>query len=84
MNDIGTPAHKVEDTLDREVGLVQTSIDLVASGGAVSTTVAGLRLADLVLEIVTPGASARGVLVEPLWGADETVTDVRVRRMDRS
>jgi hypothetical protein len=83
MNDIGTPAHQVKDTLDREVGLVQTSIDLVASGGAVSTTVAGLRLADLVLEIVGPGALSRGVLVEPLWSADETVTDVRVHRIDR-
>jgi hypothetical protein len=84
VNEIGTSTHVVQDALDREVRLVQDSIDLVASGGAVSTTVIGLRLADLVIEIVGPAASSRGVLVEPLWGADEAITDVRVRRMDRS
>jgi hypothetical protein len=84
MNEIGSPAHDVQDALDREVGLVQTSIDLVATGGAVSTTVAGLRLADLVVDIVRPAAAARGVVVEPLWGADETLTDVRVHRMDHA
>jgi hypothetical protein len=84
MNEISTPAHEVEDALDREVRLVQDSIELVASGGAISTTVAGLRLADLVVEIVAGRAAQRDVLVEPLWGADETTTDVCIRRMPGS
>jgi hypothetical protein len=69
----------VQHALDREVELVMSAIDLVAGQGAPSATVGGLRMTDLVIEIVRPLAAQRGVVVEPLWGADETTTDVRVR-----
>ena len=69
----------VQHALDREVELVTSAIDLVGSHGAPSATVSGLRLMDLVIEIVRPLAAQRGVVVEPLWGPDETTTDVRVR-----
>lgn len=80
MDDQGASTLDVQHALDREVELVTSAIDLVASGGAPSTMVIGLRLEDQVLEIVGPLAVRRGVIVEPLWGPDETTTGVRVRR----
>jgi hypothetical protein len=79
MKESGGSRLDVQHALDREVELVTSAIDLVAGHGAPSATVAGLRLTDLVIEIVGPRAAERGVVVEPLWGADESTTDVRVR-----
>ena len=59
-----------------------SAVNLVASGGAKSTTVVGLRLTDAVIEIVRPIATERGVVLEPLWGSDEGTIDVRVRPAD--
>ena len=56
-----------------------SAVDLVATGGAPSTMVAGLRLTDAVIEIVRPSPATAGVVVEPLWSADEDTADVRVR-----
>lgn len=81
---MGASALDVQHALDREVELVTSAIDLVASGGAPSTMVIGLRLVDQVLEIVGALAARRGVIVEPLWGPDETATDIRVRRAEAS
>ena len=69
----------VRRTIDREVELVMSAVDLVASGGATSTMVVGLRLTDQVIDIVRPIAAERGVVLEPLWGPDEDNADVRVR-----
>jgi hypothetical protein len=74
--------HDVQRAIDREVELVTSAINLVASGGAPSTMVIGLRLTDAVVEIVQPMAAQRGVVVEPLWGPDETTCDVRIRRLE--
>jgi hypothetical protein len=70
----------VRHAIDREVDLVMSAVNLVATGGAPSTMVVGLRLTDAVVEIVRPIASDRGVIVEPLWSADEGTADVRVYR----
>ena len=80
MNDTTADLAGIQSAIDREVELVTSAVDLVASGGASSAMVGGLRLADAVLEIVSPHARAVGVTLEPLWSADEAVTDVRVRR----
>jgi len=80
MNDTTSNPLDVRRTIDREVELLLSAVDLVASGGAPSTTVAGMRLTDAVIEIVRPLARERGVILEPLWGSDEDTTDVRVRR----
>jgi hypothetical protein len=80
MKEPGAAALELQQSIDREVDLVSSAIDLVASGAARSSTVAGLRLTELVIQIVGPRALARGVVVEPLWGPDETSNDVRVRR----
>jgi hypothetical protein len=71
----------VRQAIDREVDLVLSAVNLVATGGAPSTMVVGLRLTDVVVEIVRPIASDRGVVVEPLWSADEDTADVRVYRV---
>ena len=82
MTDREAAAHGIQRAIDREVELVTSAINLVASGGASSTMVIGLRLTDAVIEIVQPLAAQRGVVVEPLWGPDETTCDVRVRRRE--
>jgi hypothetical protein len=76
----GTPTGEVERTLDREIELLMSAINLVASGGAPAATVAGLRLAEAAMAVVGPRASERGVAIEMLWGPDENACDVRVRQ----
>jgi hypothetical protein len=71
--------HDVPEAIDREVSLVRSAMELVARGIAPSTTVAGLRLLDAVLELVGPDAARRGVVLEPLWGPEDRVSDVRIR-----
>jgi hypothetical protein len=80
MKEAGASARELQQAIDREVELVTSAINLVASGRAPSTIVAGLRLTDSVIEIVRPLAVARGVVIDQLWGPDETTNDVRVRR----
>jgi hypothetical protein len=70
--------------IDHEVDLVNSAVDLVASGGARSTIVAGLRLSEPVVAIVRPRAAERGIDIELLWGSGETTADVRIRRIDVS
>ncbi len=83
MTDMGPPSPRAfQETLDREVALLLSAVDLVAAGGAPSTTVAGLRLCETVIEVVRPEALDRGVRLEPLWNADESGCDVRVRRLE--
>jgi hypothetical protein len=69
----------VQRTLDREVELLTSAVRLVATGGAPSTTVAGLRLAEAAMAIVAPIAREQGVVMDMLWGPDERGCDVRVR-----
>jgi hypothetical protein len=79
MNDPGASARELQQAIDHEVELVTSAINLVASGGAPSSLVVGLHLTDSVIAIVRPMAAERGIVVEELWGADETSNDVRVR-----
>lgn len=74
-----SPKTEVQRTIDREADLLMGAILLVASGGARSTTVAGLRLGEAVMAVVGPFAAESGVILEPLWSADEGGCDVRVR-----
>lgn len=80
MRHIDGGANEVRLTLDREVELLASAIRMVASGGAPSTTIGGLRLAAAALEIVRPMADEAGVVIVPLWGPDEDATDIIVRR----
>ena len=78
-----TSDREVRRTIDRETALLESAIDLVASGGAPSATISGLRLAESVLAVIAPSAAARGVVLEPLWTADESGCDVRVSRVEQ-
>ena len=80
MNDPDAASLDVQRAIDREVDLVMSAVNLVASGGSPSVMVAGLHLTDAVIEIVQPDATRAGVVLEPLWGSDETTRDVRVTR----
>ena len=80
MKEPGASQRELDHAIDHEVELVTSAINLVASGGAPSSLVVGLHLTDSVIEIVRPLAAQRGVVVEQLWGPDETTNDVRVRR----
>jgi len=80
MGQVNDPRLELSATIDREAALVRSAIDMVAGGVAPSTTVAGLRLLEEVLPIVKPYAAGRGVTLEPLWGPEDRVSDVRVIR----
>ena len=82
MRDPESVTTDIQRSIDREVDLVMSAVSLVASGGATSTMVVGLRLTDAVIEIVRPRAVEVGVVLEPMWGPAEEATDVRVRRME--
>ncbi len=80
MKDRESGSADIRHAIDREVDLVMSAVNLVATGGASSTMVVGLRLTDAVVEIVRPIAGDRGVIVEPLWSADEGTADVHIYR----
>ena len=80
MNDIDPADVTVRQTIDREAELLNSAVDLVANGAARSTTIVGLRAAEAAIIIARRHASGLGVLLEPIWGADEGVSDVRVWR----
>lgn len=81
MNHDEQATSDVRRAIDREVALVDSAIDLVASGGAVSTMVVGLRLTDAVIAIVEPRATCLRVVIQPMWGPDEATGDVRITRL---
>lgn len=71
---------EVAATLDREAALVRDAVRLVASGRALRVTVASLRLAPAALALVLPFAVEAGVVLEPLWGMGDVLTDIRAHR----
>lgn len=73
------PKH-VEAQLDREIELVRGAIRMVASGASTRVTVAGIRFGEAVIRICRPLATSADVVIEPIWGADETGADVVVRQ----
>lgn len=80
MNDHEKADDSVQHALDRDAALLESAVRLVASGQAPSVTVAGLQLAVAAIAVVTPLAAEQGIALDPLWGVDQTLTDVRVRR----
>lgn len=79
MPDHDTPDDGVHHALDRDTALLEGAVRLVASGQARSVTVAGLRLALAAIAVVAPLAAGQGIALDPLWGVDQMLTDVRVR-----
>lgn len=79
MHDHDTLDDGVQHALDRDTALLEGAVRLVASGRAPSVTVAGLQLALAAIAVVTPLAAGQGIVLDPLWGVDQMLTDVRVR-----
>ena len=76
--DTSTPAGAVERQLDREIGLVNDAIAMVASGASPRVTVAGLRLGEQVLDPARELARQAGVRIVPHWSVDESGVDIAV------
>ena len=64
--------------LDNELRLVREAILLVAAKGAPRVLVAGLSLGAQLLPPSRDLAEASGVLLVPLWTADEERLDIRI------
>lgn len=79
MDDTSRSDEPVERALDRDTALLDSAVRLVASGSARSVTVAGLSVALAAMAVVVPLAAALGIILEPLWTVDQTLTDIRVR-----
>jgi hypothetical protein len=73
-----SPTKNATETLDREAELIESAIRMVASGRATSITVAGLSLAAAAMALTRPMADELGITLEPVWGLDLRLTDVRV------
>ena len=75
-----TGTDDVRETIDREAGLLESAVRLVASGATPRTVVGGLRLTEAAMAVVQPLAAKLGIVLEPLWRTDEEGLDVLVRR----
>ena len=73
-----------ELSLEREHQQVMTAIKFVASGGAVSVSLSGLRFAQQLLEGCSAEAASSGVLLEPRWWPEDAGCDLVVRRAEPS
>jgi hypothetical protein len=77
----GFDKHQAISTLEHELRLVSEAIEMVASGGAPSVTLAGIRFGDQILAESRRVADANGVRIRELYAADESGVDLRVERM---
>ena len=68
-------------TLEHELRLVSEAIDAVASGQFPSVTVAGLHFGVALLPRAQAIAAGRGLIVRPLFHADEHGADLVVERV---
>jgi hypothetical protein len=65
-------------TLEHEISLVNGSIALLASGGAVRVTLTGLRFGERILPTAQISARTLGVVVRPLWRPAGAGCDIAV------
>lgn len=73
----------VSATLESEMRLVREAIAMVASGGAPRVVLGGIRFGETLAEWARRLAGEAGVLLTPLWRADEAGADLSVERMTR-
>lgn len=65
-----------------EVRDVESAIALVRSGAASTVTLTGLRFAEAVLRRLGPEVQGEGIVLDPLYWADDSGCDLVVRRTD--
>jgi hypothetical protein len=68
----------VDATIERELQTVTSAIRMVAAGRSPRVSVAGLHFAAELLEPARRLAAEAGVVVVPLWAADESTTALAV------
>ncbi len=66
--------------LERELGVVRTAIDMVASGAAPAVSVGNLHFGEQLIHPARRLALQAGVRVVPLWTLDESGADLRIER----
>ncbi|HYM82978.1 MAG TPA: hypothetical protein VEY67_02355 [Candidatus Dormibacteraeota bacterium] len=76
------PDEAVVNAVDHELELVRGAIVMVASGGSSRVSVGGLRFGEQLLEPARRLARAAGVVVIPLWSADEAGAGIAIVRAD--
>jgi hypothetical protein len=69
-------------TIQRELEMVQSAVDMVAGRHAASVTLGGLTFGDELLLAANRMAIGRHVRIVPLWTADDRGVDIRVERVD--
>lgn len=74
-------SHAVPEALDRELSMIRSAIDLVASGGAPRVVLAGLHFAEPLLQSARDLALGSGVRVVPLWTASERAADLAIEKI---
>jgi diphthamide synthase (EF-2-diphthine--ammonia ligase) len=77
-----SPGDPIARTLEREAGLIQDAIAMVASGHSRRVVVGGIRFGDQLMESAQRMASEAGVRLVPLWTTDEAGVDIAIERID--
>lgn len=66
-------------TIERELDLVATGIEMVASRGAPGLSLLGLAFGPAIADRLEKTALANGVVLERLWHVDDSGCDIHVR-----
>jgi hypothetical protein len=80
-NSVQGPGEAVARALEREAGLVNDAIAMVASGRSPRVVVGGIRFGDQLIEPATAMAREAGVRLVPLWTTDEAGVDFAIERI---
>ncbi len=72
---------EASQAVQRELAVVRTAIDMVASGAAPAVSVGGLRFGEQLIRPAERLALQAGVRVVPLWTIDESGADIRIERI---
>jgi hypothetical protein len=72
---------EVQGIIERELGIVRSAIELVASGGAPRVALGSLRFAEQLIRPARRMALGRGVRIVPQWNIDESGAGLVVERL---
>jgi hypothetical protein len=67
--------------LERELELVRSAIDLVASGGSSRVSIGSLAFGEELLDAARAMAEEAGVRIVPIWTADDVGAGLAVERI---
>jgi len=76
-------AEETVTTIDREMEIVRSAIEMVGSGASRRVVLGGLHFAQELIRPAQRMALGRGARIVPLWNTDESGGDLAVERWDR-